>query len=252
MKPPFPGMNPYLEAPRLWPGFHNSFITYFREQLKPLLPKGYYADVGTREELGITGLEEIERRIVPDVAVKQRPRGSHGASRPHASAVMDIPEHIVIPDEEAEVGYLEIRDVEGHRVVTVIELLSPSNKLPGPDRDAFEEKQCQVLASDVNWIEIDLLRGGKRLGCHQRVRTHCQKRGYHYAVVVSRAGKRRPLDFEVYGFTVRDPFPVIGIPLREPDPDVALDLTKVYQRTFESGPYEQILSYDAPPDPPLE
>ena len=51
----------------------------------------------------------------------------------------------------------------GHKVVTVIEIVSPSNKQPGPDRRSYETKQQEVLSSDANLIELDLLRTGRRL-----------------------------------------------------------------------------------------
>ena len=28
MEPIFPGMDPYLEAPGIWPGFHEAFLSY--------------------------------------------------------------------------------------------------------------------------------------------------------------------------------------------------------------------------------
>ena len=50
-------MDPYLESPDLWPGFHDAFLFCVREALQPLLPDKYYADLQTREEVGIAGLE---------------------------------------------------------------------------------------------------------------------------------------------------------------------------------------------------
>ena len=33
----FPGMDPYLEHPQVWPDVHASFIVYLREYIRPLL-----------------------------------------------------------------------------------------------------------------------------------------------------------------------------------------------------------------------
>ncbi len=44
----FPGMDPYLEHPVLWPGVHNTLIVYFAEQLAPLLRPRYAASVEQR------------------------------------------------------------------------------------------------------------------------------------------------------------------------------------------------------------
>jgi hypothetical protein len=254
MEPLFPGMDPYLESPDVWPDFHDSFLAYTRETLQPLLPAGYYAQLRTREEIGIAGYQ-AERVIYSDVSVRETVRpsveaGPSAGRSPSGAAV--APEHIVIAaDESLEVSFLEIRGLRDDELVTLIELLSPSNKLPGPDREAFERKEREVLSSGTNWVEIDLLRQGRRLACHPRVDLHCKSKGYDYVVVVSRAARRDPLDLEIYGFGVREPLPAVAVPLRPPDADVSLDLGRVFRRAYETGPYGKIVRYDLPADPPL-
>jgi len=54
--------------------------------------------------------------------------------------------------------FLEIRDCDNRQLVTVLELLSPSNKRPGPDREQYLAKRQQLLASSVHLVELDLLR----------------------------------------------------------------------------------------------
>lgn len=258
MTSPFPGMDPYLEAPGLWPDFHDSFLAYAREFLQAVLPGAYYAQLRTREELGIAGYR-AERVFHPDVAVRERPgesRGEHPGSGPPlpgaegSSMRTTTPDVLVIAAEDPlEVSYLEIREVNGDRLVTLVEMLSPANKLPGQDRKRFERKREEILRSDASWVEIDLLRSGKRSDL--RVDMHCRAKGHQYAVVVSRSSRREPLSLEVYGFTVRDRLPVIAVPLREADPDVALDLRQVFGRTYETGPYRKVIRYDLPPEPAL-
>jgi hypothetical protein len=247
-------MDPYLEAAGTWPGFHDAFLAYAREVLQPLLPARYYADLRTREEIGISGYQ-AERAIYSDLAVKgvesRFPSITTGGGQ-EPEARRPAPEHLVVAvDEPLKVSFLEIRGVNDDRLVTLVELLSPSNKIPGPDREAFERKQKEVLESGTNWVEIDLLRKGRRIGCHPRVELHCQSRGYDYVVVVSRSTRRSPLDLEVYGFTVRDPLPVVALPLVAPDPDVAFDLAQVFRRAFETGPYRKVVRYDLSPEPAL-
>lgn len=43
MPSPFPGMDPYLENPEIFPDFHDSVITYLREYLQACLPEPYFA-----------------------------------------------------------------------------------------------------------------------------------------------------------------------------------------------------------------
>lgn len=247
----FPGMDPYLEAPDLWPGFHEAFLFCLREALQPILPAKFYAELRTREEVGIAGFPS-ERAIFPDVAVKET--GSHQATPSMSSGRESgsaVPEHLLIAESEPlTVGFLEVREVGRHgRLVTLIELLSPSNKRSGADRESFERKQQEIFASDVNWVEIDLLRAGRRLGGHWQVDEHCCARGWDYVVVVSRALRRRPrLDLELYGFTVRDPFPAVAIPLSPGESDVTVELAAVFKRAYETGPYAKIIDYGSPPD----
>ncbi len=154
------------------------------------------------------------------------------------------PEHFVIAlAEPLRVSFLEIREAaEGDRLVTLIELLSPANKWPGPDREAFEEKQRETLESEVNWVEIDLLRKGRRIACHPTVDAFSRQRKYDYLVTVSRSTRRGPrLDLELYGFAATDPLPIVHLPLRPKDKDVHLDLGKVFRRTYQTGPYEKLL-----------
>jgi len=47
-KSPFPGMDPYLEAPTIWPDVHTSLMSIFREQLTPLLAPKYLAELETQ------------------------------------------------------------------------------------------------------------------------------------------------------------------------------------------------------------
>jgi Protein of unknown function (DUF4058) len=60
--------------------------------------------------------------------------------------------------------FVEIRDsAHAHKLITLLEIVSPSNKRAGPDREAYDAKQREVLKSDANLIELDLLRGGRRI-----------------------------------------------------------------------------------------
>lgn len=253
MHPIFPGMDPYLEAAGAWPGFHEAFLSYARETIQPLLPASYYAELRTREEIGIAG-SRPGRVLYPDLAVLDkgdRDERRRGSIRSAAGATLTAPEHLrIIEDEPLRIGFLEIRDAaRDHVLATLIELLSPSNKVAGSDRETFERKQREVLSSPTSWVQIDLLRSGDRVACHPSVEVHCRRKGYDYLVTVSRPAGRAPrLGLELYGFTVRDPLPVVAIPLIEPDPDVALDLGVVFRRAYETGPYRKILEYREPPD----
>ena len=69
MPSPFPGMDPYLEAPDISPDLHEALAGEMRAELNLLLPPPYYARLEVRPEVGIVDDEGTSRRIVPDVPV---------------------------------------------------------------------------------------------------------------------------------------------------------------------------------------
>jgi hypothetical protein len=164
--------------------------------------------------------------------------------------IVKIDEHVSIhenPHEprrllgRADLAFIEIRDRRSRELVTVIELLSPSNKRPGPDRDQYLAKRGQILASPAHLVEIDLLRGGAPMPADDR--TDCD-----YAVLVSRAEQRPHAGFWPIG--LRDRLPVIPVPLRAGDPDARLDLQEVLDHIHDTGGYAYYI-YDGTPEPPL-
>src|SRR4051812_42591652 len=161
MPSPFPGMDPFLEHPATFPAIHGSWITYLREFLQARLPEPYFAESGER-----LWVEATERSIGPDVDVLRGDQPSPpavGGQEGVAVATTAQPLVITVPHEERRETWLEIRSAtpDGERVVTTIEVLSPTNKTPGPKgRTLYLQKQQEILDSDVHLVEIDLLRAG--------------------------------------------------------------------------------------------
>ena len=137
--------------------------------------------------------------------------------------------------------YLEVRNRVGLEVVTVIELLSPSNKRTGADRDSCLAKRRELLRSPSHLVEIDLLRGWAPMP--QGGRPECD-----YSVMVSRVEKRRAADF--WPIMLRDRLPLIPIPLRSPDGSVPVDLQEVLHRAYDGPGYEHFI-YGGSPEPAL-
>lgn len=148
-------------------------------------------------------------------------------------------------DEEVE-RWLEIRDGTG-RLVTVLELLSPSNKLDAAERNRCERKRRTFLGGGVSVVEIDLVRQGAR-GFPRAVCTVLDRAGACYGVCVFRA--TRPGECEVYPIRLRDRLPCIRIPLRPTDADAVLDLQPLIEQCHERGRYH-LLNYRLALDPPL-
>ena len=164
MPSPFPGMDPYLEEPRLWPGVHTNLIVAFQELLNKQLRPRYVADVEERVYLAPDDDPDEEQDRIPDIWVEQRNGGKTKPGKGHANGGVAIAEPLVITtlrDDERHERRVEIRTTSTGKLVTVIELLSPSNKVAGAEgRKSFLAKRREITSSKAHWVEIDLLRQG--------------------------------------------------------------------------------------------
>ena len=240
MPSPFPGMDPYLENPPLWPGVHQGLITYMCGELNALLPSHYVADIGER-----LYVVQAERGIYPDVVVLEHPSAqtsTEQSARRIAVAASDPPWVLTVKPEEIREVYIEILSVaDQSRVVTVIEILSPSNKIAGSEgRQLYLTKQREILSSQTHLIEIDLLRKGEHTVAAPR--EMLLKRGkWNYLVCLHRSGQKGR--YEVWAITLQQRLPRIHIPLQDGDPDVVLDLQAVFNRCYDEGAYTRRLNY---------
>jgi hypothetical protein len=240
----FPGMDPYLEDPEIWPGVHASLIVYIRDQLQPKLRPRYIAAIEQR-----VFLEGPDREIIPDIWLKQTRAFREEA--PVALANGEGPVVVRVPGLEIHETYIAILDRRsGQKIVTIIEVVSPSNKYPGEGRKSYLAKQQEVRKSDAHLVEIDLLRTGH----HVLAVAEWAARGqgpYDYLVCVNRAQGLRE-EFDLYPRRLQERLPNrVRVPLAENDPDVFLDLQAVINQTYEAGSYRDQLNYDAPCRPPL-
>ncbi len=263
MPSPFPGMDPWLESPSQWGDFHHRFATELSNRLNSELPQPYYAKLEMRGEVGLTFDWGRPRHIVPDLAIV-RPLGrpSSGSATAVADPRVEISfsHEVEFPGEQLSHYFVEIRDPrQEHRLVTLIEILSPSNKRPGADRLAYAKKQWDVLSSNCHLIEIDLLRGGERVFPSESQAAHVAwlSEGRPYVVLVNRAQDQVPnswrIKTQLFAVGLREMLPVISIPLGPEVAEPPLDLQYIFQRVYDTGPYRRgAVDYNAPPDPPLE
>lgn len=246
MPTPFPGMDPYLEQPGLWQEVHTRLIVAIADVLGPMVRPRYRVAVEQRSYLAMVTSNETV--IVPDVLVADREPPFHpglplsSPSDPNAEAGVFIAE-LPMPEEHIE-RYLEVRSVDTHDVITSIELLSPTNKLPGEGRRLYEKKRLNVLSSATHLIEIDLLRAGAPMP--MRTRDAPQ---FDYSIVVSRAPQRPKA--EVRFFRLRQPIPSFPVPLRDSEPEPMLDLNAIVHDLYDRAGYDMVIDYWAQPIPPL-
>ncbi len=243
MNTPFPGMDPYLEHPALWPGVHNGLIAALAAQLQPLLTPRYVAAIEQR-----VYIEGTRRQRVPDVHVEKVRDGTGGTAV--AQAVIDTP--LVLEIDPLEIDEWTIHVLDRYRdmkVVTVIEVVSPANKAPGPGRRSYRRKQREVRASESHLVEIDLVRRGRHVLSVPEAHVR-EAADYDYLVCVNRWPRRRR--FELYRRRLRERLPRIGLPLTEPDADAPLDVQAALEQTYRDGGYALRLRYEEPCEPPLE
>jgi hypothetical protein len=239
----FPGMDPYLEAPLVWPDVHSRLIVYLAEYLRPLLRPRYIASVQSR-----VFIEGPAQERFPDVGIR-RTLATHPAS---STTVLeaDDPLEVQVPELEIQETYLHILDLQtNQRIVTVLEVVSPTNKYSGPGRDAYVAKQTEVRQSDSHLVEIDLLRTGPHvLAVPERLARALGS--YDHLVSVNRAAGKRS-GYQLYPRRLAQPLPRFRCPLATGDDDVVINFQAVLERTYEFGGYQDILRYDQLCVPPL-
>ena len=243
MRKPFPGMDPWLEHPALWPDVHNALLAELRLRLGRALRPSYYVALEERVYLA----DESGLIIgVPDATVVSRsdppPRAGSGVKAGRSSPAVAV--RVPTPVEVREY-YLEVRRPVSHEVITVVELLSPANKLEaGGGRRRYEEKRLGILGTRTHLVEVDLVRVGRPMLIYDS-----DPAAFTYRVLVSR-GDSRP-QAELYGFSVRDPIPVFALPLDPGASEPEVDLGAVLADIYEAAGWDLRIDYGVPPVPPL-
>jgi hypothetical protein len=241
-------MDPYIEACGLWEGFHYKLISEIERSLAASLPDRYFVEVGERSYIVLAGIDGKDASpFLPDVTVSSHSgaleAGGIAVAEPATGA--DVITMRAFIDEHFREHFIEIYEAQPElRLVTSIEVLSPSNKRPGTEGwDLYLRKRQALMLRSANLVEIDLLRGGKRfpmadpwpdspyylLVCRQSRAPYCE---------VKRAFFRRPL-------------PETPIPLAAPDPDVPLALQPMIDAIYARSKYDRRIDYTKPFTPPL-
>jgi len=243
MSSPFPGMNPFIESQE-WPDFHATFMTLIRELLTPVVRPQYIARVERRVYVELP--PERTEQVLADVAIVHR--GDDTSARSQSSGGVATADEIApvecllpVPEEHRE-SYLVIRHRESQEIVTLIELLSPTNKRIGSrGRALYLEKREELLQSKTSLIEIDVLRGGERVPMLDPLPAG------DYFALVCRAWRSTA---SVYAWSMRQRMPTIKVPLLREDPEIDLNLQTAFDLTFQRAAYEDSLDYRLPLQPP--
>ena len=253
MVSPFPGMDPYIEACHLWDDFHHNLISQLQAAISPALPKRYVARAGERSYVMLTAKNGVdEYRMQADVTVARRPGSELSTEQPAATALLeDVDEETKPISMVAEVrtefreSFLDIREAHGDRqIVTSIEVLSPSNKRFGSDGwFEYNRKRQACLSGMVNFVEIDLLRRGRRMPMEDDW-PNCP-----YYLLISR--KERASRCTVWPASYKRPLPSLVVPLLPPDPDLTVPIQPLVEAIYARSQYEIDIDYQQPLRPAL-
>lgn len=249
MVSPFPGLNPYLEHPAIWPGVHHWLIIGLAGYLSPQLRPHYRVAVEVRmyETIG----EQSLLVGIPDVTVNRTKRRQTPDSQDNISGNIatiqqpkNTPQRVTVPmTETVKQGYLEVREVSTDQVITAVEILSPVNKRAGKGRQQYEDKRNRILNTQTHLVEIDLLREGKPMMFLGEVPES------NYRILVSRGDCRPQAD--LYAFDLQDPIPTFPLPLKASSENVLVDLATLLQNIYDQGSFDLAIDYSQPPTPPL-
>jgi hypothetical protein len=236
-------MDPFIEMSE-WSNFHSDIIAQIKDQLQPLILPRYLVLTETRVYLERADQDSVH--FIPDAAISPtlgRPVAPAGSGE---TAIAEIePEVYIVPmSEEHREPYLVLRDREENEVVTVIEVLSPTNKLPGSvGKQVYSDKRAELLRSHVNLLEIDLLRDGQRARLNRPLKPTTD-----YCVLLHRISQRPKV--HVWEFGIRNRLTAIPIPLAAGDPDVRLDLQAAVNSIYDRLGYSLRVPYHKPLQPP--
>lgn len=243
MPSPFPGMDPFLEG-YLWPDVHHELASAIKATIAPQISPKYVARINlyTVED---THPEEDVGIMYPDVEVLKKrnrleePRKTYAGKKdgdfspPTLTISAGGPVEVRIP-------MVEIRDREGNRLITAVEIVSPVNKR-SPGLVPYRKKRRRLYEAGVHLLEIDLLRRGERPFVHPFLPKS------HYLVTLVRAGSGRS---DIWALNVRDRLPVLPVPLLPPDPDARLDLQEALDAVYDRSLYRLSVNYEETPPPP--
>ena len=243
MARPFPGIDPYLELPPYWSDFSPTLLVSIRNQLLDKLLPDY--DVRMEEYLMLTSEDEPLHRVVPDITISTPSWWSDGSGGGGTAVLEPATSEMEYPEVDRHTErHLHIVHRATERVVTVLELLSPSSKtLESDGLQKYLDKRNEFLSSGCHLIELDLLRGGQRLPMSAPLPPG------DYFVLVGRVGHTPRC--QVFGWSLRAKLPLLPIPLLPEDPEATLDLDAAFGSAYDSSFYSRRLPYREPLAPPM-
>ncbi len=242
-------MNPYLEQLDIWPDFHDSLIAALARELGPQLPDHYRIALQRRVEVEEPFSAPSELNLmIPDALVTSESVVAAPAGGGTTAAVAAPPDEAVAVrvrmPREVSVSWLRVETVPERELVTIVEVLFPTNKRPGEGRRRYIRKREAIVAGLVNLVEIDLLRRWEPMPLETPPPVS------DYRILVCRS-LESPGAW-LYPFVVQQRIPKFTLPLRSDDeaPAPEVNLGPIINALHHTARYGQVARYDAPPPEP--
>ena len=255
---PFPGMNPYLESPRLWPEVHNKIIAAMHRYLRRRLPFRYSVIMEERLGLGIgIGVnppdEPPTRYIRPDLTITGT--GTDIGTAPGGGATLALDSGavaVLLPVRETvSEWFISISiaaaasDGNGSQPITILEVLSPSNKRAGAGRSQYLDQRGSIIASAVHLVEIDLVRQGSPMPYQGYDHNDDNALDAPYRHLISR-WPTRPWA-ALYPFALPSAIPDVTVPLLEGDAEPQIPLGALLDDLYREDYYANYVDYNSDP-----
>jgi Protein of unknown function (DUF4058) len=263
IKNQYRGVNAHLhsrwQAEGGWGDFHTPYIAALTVALKArLLPIGYTAHV--EDSLQIRRADGSTRFPRADLSIYDlQPSRARSQLLPDATDTAHVLSGLVLPlvdvlDETpiTEKPFRAIAlyprpsevDARSDQPVAWIEVLSPTNKRPGDDRERYLGKRTNLLAQSIVFVEIDFLH--ETPPTLRRVPDYSQ----HDAQTARHITPPHPYRIMVFDprpnldegqasineFGVDDPIPTVIIPLNGDD-QIDVDFGSVYRKLYQDMLY---------------
>jgi hypothetical protein len=249
MKSPFPGMDPFIEGCGLWEDFHAALVAEIKNALSLAVPERYVVRFGERSYVVLVDTEGKKTHpFLPDVRINspglESASGTGTLLADPATESEPVPMRPFIQEPFRE-SFVEILETDPDvRLVTSIEVLSPSNKRAGsPGWELYQRKRQGIFLGGVNLVEIDLLRGGQKMPMNDPWPDSPYTYLVHRSGIVPRC--------QAWRAHFRRSLPQLAVPLSHPDPDVALSVQPMVDRIYARSRYERSIDYTRPLSPPL-
>ena len=218
---PFPGrIDPWAEDAHYFHQLHGQMIGIMVAELgEVLIERGYTLS----REVSLQILDKQD----PDLAImKPAERHEPQAKRPswnYTEAAESVKAEIgsALASREVELDAIYIQ--HNRTLVTIIEVISPSNKAKFDIMEKYLQRRDQLMQENVNVVELDLTRSAKRLIEDPLVRMYA----YHIAIHLHDNVSR------LIGIHYGTPLKRIAIPLRRQV--IGLDMQPIYDRAYQEA-----------------